>query len=583
MSTTNRVLIIYTGGTIGMKDTPRGYAPAPGFLSELLAAMPPFHDRTMPAHTTPISRYGRRVRYDILEYAPLLDSSNMGLEDWVKIARDIERHYDAYDAFIVLHGTDTMAYTASALSFMLENLGKTVILTGSQIPLAEARSDAIGNVLGALTIAGHYEIPEVCLYFDNRLMRGNRTQKTDASGLAAFASGNAPPLVEVGIEVKVEWDRILAPPTRPFRVNPITHQAVAALRLFPGISAEMITNVLRPPTEGLVLESFGAGNAPDHRADFLDALRAGTDRGVVIVNVTQCQRGAVTTDYATGAALADVGVIGGADMTPEAALTKLAWLLSQGLPRAEVARLMQSNLRGELTSTATQTRFSFRERVFIASVARALAEAGESVTRVDVERALLARSSCAPPPGSATSTALGPPDLASGAEVDAADYDGRTAPPPRRLGGPPRRRRVACSHRGAKPRPRGSTAGAAPRCKTPIRHRHPPARRWLLRRHGATLGARPAPIRALRPRRRPATLNTASASVLDAGADPERRRLRPPHPAPPRRRGRPQSPRSRCSLARGADPRARDRWQQAPRDEALRGGHAEVARLLDRA
>jgi lysophospholipase len=573
MSTTNRVLIIYTGGTIGMKDTPRGYAPAPGFLSELLAAMPPFHDRTMPAHTTPISRYGRRVRYDILEYAPLLDSSNMGLEDWVKIARDIERHYDAYDAFIVLHGTDTMAYTASALSFMLENLGKTVILTGSQIPLAEARSDAIGNVLGALTIAGHYEIPEVCLYFDNRLMRGNRTQKTDASGLAAFASGNAPPLVEVGIEVKVEWDRILAPPTRPFRVNPITHQAVAALRLFPGISAEMITNVLRPPTEGLVLESFGAGNAPDHRADFLDALRAGTDRGVVIVNVTQCQRGAVTTDYATGAALADVGVIGGADMTPEAALTKLAWLLSQGLPRAEVARLMQSNLRGELTTTATQTRFSFRERVFIASVARALAEAGESVSRVEVERALLPVLMCSAA-GLGDTTALDRM-LASGAEVDAADYDGRT----------PLHLAASEGHlgavefllaRGAKVDPADRWGGTP--LQDAVRQRHHPVV-MALRRQGATLGA-DASIQLCG--LAAAGDLTGIGLLLDAGADPsggDYDRRTPLHLAAAEG----HSAAIALLLARGADPRARDRWQQAPRDEALRGGHAEVARLLDRA
>jgi len=300
-----------------------------------------------------------------------------------------------------------------------------VILTGSQIPIAEARSDAIDNVLGALTIAGHYELPEVGLYFDNKLLRGNRAQKVDASGFQAFQSGNYPPLVQVGIDLRVAWDQVLSPPSRPFGVRPITNRNVAALRLFPGISAEMIHNMLQPPIEGVVLESFGSGNAPDRRADFLAALREGTDRGVIIVNVTQCQRGTVTTEYAAGKALAEAGVIGGADMTPEAALTKLSYLLSQGLPRAEVVRLLQTNLRGELTAPVQQNRFSFRERVFIASVARALAEAGESVTRVEVEHALLPVLMC-------SAAALGDTTaierlLASGAEVDAADYDGRTA------------------------------------------------------------------------------------------------------------------------------------------------------------
>jgi 60kDa lysophospholipase len=421
---THRVLVIYTGGTIGMQDTPRGYAPAPGFLGQHLLGLPQFHDRSHASLTTPLSRYGRRVHYEILEYDPLLDSSNMGPDDWVKIARDIERHYDDYHAFIVLHGTDTMAYTASALSFMLENLGKPVILTGSQLPIGEARTDAIDNFLGALTIAGHYEIPEVCLYFDNKLLRGNRSQKVDAAGFEAFQSGNLPPLVRVGIDIHVEWDRILPPPTRPLRVRPFADVNVAALRLFPGISAAMIHNALRPPIEGVVLESFGSGNAPDRRQDFLEALRAGSERGVVIVNVTQCMRGTVTTDYAAGAALADVGVIGGADMTPEAALTKLAWLLGQDLPRAEVVRLLQLNLRGELTASAQQTRFSYRERAFITSIARALAEAGEPFTRGEVEQQVLPVLVCA-------AASLGDVEalgrlLASGADVNAVDYAGRS-------------------------------------------------------------------------------------------------------------------------------------------------------------
>ena len=573
MESTHRVLVIYTGGTIGMKDSPRGYVPEPGFLGERLAAMPLFHDRTMPALTTPVSRYGRRVRYDILEYDPLLDSSNMGMEDWVKIARDIERRYDEYDAFIVLHGTDTMAYTASALSFMLEGLGKTVILTGSQIPIAEARSDAIDNVLGALTIAGHYEIPEVCLYFDNKLLRGNRAQKIDASGFQAFQSGNYPPLVHVGIDLRVEWDLLLAPPNRPFSVRPITSRNVAALRLFPGISAEMIHNVLRPPIEGVVLESFGSGNAPDRRADFLAALREGTDRGVIIVNVTQCQRGTVTTEYAAGKALAEVGVIGGADMTPEAALTKLSYLLSQGLPRAEVVRLLQTNLRGELTAPVQQSRFSFRERVFIASVARALAEAGESVTRVEVEHALLPVLMC-------SAAALGDTAslerlLASGAEVDAADYDGRTALHLAASEGHPAAVALLLG-RGAKPSVVDRWGGTPLHDALRRRHREVAL---LLRRHGARLsGDFAATLCALA-----AAGDVAGLSLwLAVGAEPGARDYAgqtPLHLAAARG----HAAAIDALLAAGADPRAVDGRGEAPLDAARRGGHADAIVRLERA
>ncbi len=577
MENTNRVLIIYTGGTIGMKDSPRGYAPAPGFLGEQLAAMPQFHDRSMPSLTTPLSRYGRRVHYQILEYDPLLDSSNMGMEDWVKIAGDIERNYHDFDAFIVLHGTDTMAYTAAALSFMLENLGKTVILTGSQIPIAESRNDAIDNVLGALTIAGHYEIPEVCLYFDNKLLRGNRAQKTDASGFGAFQSGNFPPLVDVGIDIHVEWERVMAPPSRLFRVRPITNGNVAALRLFPGISAEMIHNVLQPPLAGLVLESFGAGNAPDQRKDFLEALRAGSERGVVIVNVTQCQRGTVTTDYAAGTALAEVGIIGGADMTPEAALTKLSYLLSQDLERAEVVRLIQTNLRGELTASAQQNRFSFRERVFIASVARALAEAGESATRVEVEQALFPVLMC-------SAAGLGDTEalerlIGGGAEVDSADYDGRTA------------LHLAASEGHVTALEfllgKGARLSVADRWGgTPlhdaVRHRHPAAVA-LLRRHGGTLHGPNTRTSVLA-----AELCTHAAAGneadlvlwLDAGADPNsadydgRTAL---HLAAAEGHVATVS----LLLGHGANPLAVDRWGSSPAAEARRGGHGSVLALLE--
>ena len=357
-----RILFLYTGGTIGMRKGPRGLEPAPGYLRAQMERLPQFCDLAEPRFTTPPSRFGRRVRYDIQEYDPLLDSANMGMDDWVRIAREVEARYREYDAFVVLHGTDTMAYTASALSFLLENLDKTVIVTGSQVPLDHAHNDALGNLLGSLTIAGHFEIPEVCLYFGDKLFRGNRAQKVDAEGFDAFASANFPPLAEVGAEFSVRWELVRRPPPQPLRVHARMNPNVAALRLFPGITAEILSNFLRPPVEGLVLETYGTGNAPDRRKDIMDALREATGRGVVVVNCTQCTRGMVSAAYAAGSALAEAGVVGGADMTAEAALAKLGWLLGQGLPRDEVKRRLQADLRGELTEAPATMRFSYRER-----------------------------------------------------------------------------------------------------------------------------------------------------------------------------------------------------------------------------
>jgi lysophospholipase len=365
MAAEGRVLVLYTGGTIGMREGARGFAPAKDFLGEQIAKLPQFHDATLPRFTTPPSSSKKRVRFDIKEYDPLLDSSNMGLDDWARIAGDIGAAYDDYDAFVVLHGTDTMAYTASALSFMLEGLSKTVILTGSQIPLAQLRNDAVDNMLGALTIAGHYEIPEVCLYFRGKLHRGNRVQKIDASGLDAFQSGNFPPLAHVGTEIEVRWDLVRAPSRSDanashLRVQTAMDPNVAALRLFPGMTAEILAGFLRPPLRGLVLETYGTGNAPDRRTDFLDAIREATSRGVVVVSCTQCHKGSVNTAYEAAAALADAGVAFGADMTPEAALTKLCWLLGAERSPEEARRAIAEDLRGELTIAKNGPRFSFR-------------------------------------------------------------------------------------------------------------------------------------------------------------------------------------------------------------------------------
>jgi L-asparaginase len=272
-------------------------------------------------------------------------------DDWQKIARDIASHYDEFDAFVVLHGTDTMAYTASALAFMLEGLAKPVVLTGSQIPLCEVRNDARANLVTTLMLASEHSIPEVCLVFGNHILRGCRSVKISAEGLDAFASPNYPQLGTAGVEINVDWDVVRkADPGARLRLSDLREPVVGALRLFPGISARLTRNVLQPPLQGLVLEAYGVGNAPDRNTDLINAFEEATSRGVVIVDCTQCLYGSVDlADYATGSTLARAGIISGYDMTAEAALTKLFYLFSAGFGSDEVRRLMQEDLRGELT------------------------------------------------------------------------------------------------------------------------------------------------------------------------------------------------------------------------------------------
>ena len=339
MKDAKSVFIAYTGGTIGMQQTADGYAPAPDYLREVLAGLPEFRSDQVP-------------RYEIRSFEPLIDSANIAPEQWLSIARGIEEHYDDHDGFVVLHGTDTMAYTASALSFLLENLSKPVIVTGAQIPFAEVRNDARDNLLASLMIAGRHEIPEVGLYFGTRLFRGNRTRKVSAEGLDAFDSGNYPPLGKVGVEIEIDRSRLLPspPPGEGLRIQPIGNPHIAAVRLFPGITGETVRNFLRDPLKGMVLEAYGVGNGPSKNRDFLAALEEAHERGVVIVDCTQCHRGAVHLEtYATGRALARAGVISGYDLTAEAALTKLYYLFGKGLPPEEVRRQMQTPLRGEMT------------------------------------------------------------------------------------------------------------------------------------------------------------------------------------------------------------------------------------------
>ena len=332
-----KIYIAYTGGTIGMQRSQHGYIPQPGFMADCLAGMPEFHRAEMPG-------------YHIHEYEPLIDSSDMTPADWQRIAEDSRDHYVDYGGFVVLHGTDSMSFTASALPFMLEGLGKPVIITGSQIPLAELRSDGQQNLLNALFLAANYPIHEVALFFNNQLFRGNRSTKVHADGFHAFDSPNFPPLLEAGIQIQLVAGQLGSTGDSQLRLHGVTPQPIGVVTLYPGISFEVIANLLQQPVKALILLTYGVGNAPQDER-LLSQLREASQRGVIILNLSQCLRGRVNMGgYATGNALAAAGIISGFDMTTEAALTKLHVLLSQSLPSAQIRALMQQDLHGELTA-----------------------------------------------------------------------------------------------------------------------------------------------------------------------------------------------------------------------------------------
>ncbi|KAI4211875.1 MAG: hypothetical protein LQ351_005366 [Letrouitia transgressa] len=419
----SRVLIIMTGGTIAMERSPDGYVPARGFLNSCLAPRPSFNDgtgsrdvdvmvdesRTAPhcSLRTPLSAYQKHVRYAVLEFKVLLDSSSIDSHGWTEIAQTIFNNYKLFDGFVVLHGTDSLAYTCSALSFILQNLGKPVILTGSQAPMLELQNDATDNLLGSLIIAGHFMIPEVCLFFNYKLFRGNRATKISASDFSAFASPNMQPLATItSSKTLVSWDLVNRSTTiKPFSVQVHDDSAhVACLRIFPGIKPEMVDAVLNlEGLRGLVLETFGAGNAPGGPDGAMTrVLAAAIKRGIIIVNVTQCKftkparslqpmltslgmTGSVTPLYQPAMLLSRAGVVPGHDMTSEAALTKLSYLLGQdGLSSEEVARQMSVSLRGELTEQSAMT-FEHPVQQFSGRIAD-LTAIGYAIARGDINK-----------------------------------------------------------------------------------------------------------------------------------------------------------------------------------------------------
>lgn len=336
------ILLIYTGGTIGMIENP------------VTGALESFNFHHLLSLVPELRRFNYRI--DTYSFNPPIDSSDMEPAHWARLVHIIQESYDRYDGFVILHGTDTMAYTASALSFMLEHLSKPVILTGSQVPIGMLRTDGKENLITAIEIAasrdeaGYPMVPEVCIYFERDLMRGNRTTKISAEKFNAFKSYNYPCLAHSGIDIKYIPSRIRRPDGLPLKPHYLFDTNVVVLTLFPGIQQRLITAVFHTPgIKAIVMKTFGSGNAPQKQW-LINLIREAVDAGIVVVNITQCQSGSVEMDrYETGRQLLEAGVVGGYDSTPECALTKLMFLLGHQLPYEEVCRLMNTDLAGEIT------------------------------------------------------------------------------------------------------------------------------------------------------------------------------------------------------------------------------------------
>uniref|UniRef100_A0AAY4A7V7 asparaginase n=1 Tax=Denticeps clupeoides TaxID=299321 RepID=A0AAY4A7V7_9TELE len=412
-----RVLVINTGGTIGMMYHDNVLSPEPNALVKALKKLPILHDELYtqqtrlydhygPSENTlvlPLSKQNKRIVYTVMEYSPLLDSCNMTTDDWASIGKDIE----LFAKVFVLHS---------------KNYYFVLLL---DVPIYEMRNDGRDNLLGALLIAGQFVIPEVCLYFHHKLYRGNRVTKVDAGSFNAFSSPNLAPLANAEVDIKINWDTVWrANTTAKFTVSTEMNRNVGLLRLFPGITAETVRAFLQPPMEGIVLETYGSGNAPNNRPDLLAEFRKATERGVVIVNCTQCLRGSVTTSYATGKALCDAGLMPGCDMTPEAALSKLSYVLARkNLSLQQKKKMLSRNLRGEMIADLEGAKLTLSDSRFIQIIAKSLS--------ISCKEELEAIRDALNPTLACAAAKIGDIEALEairemGSSLSMADYDGRT-------------------------------------------------------------------------------------------------------------------------------------------------------------
>jgi L-asparaginase len=337
------VLLIYTGGTIGMvEDSETG-------------ALKSFDFDYLKEYVPELGRL--KFNIDSIQFGQPVDSSDMDPKQWQNLVRIIEENYEKYDGFVILHGTDTMAYSASALSFMLEDLNKPVILTGSQLPIGKIRTDGRENLITALEIAvdkdseGNAFVPEVCIFFQNLLLRGNRTTKINAANFKAFNSLNFQVLAEAGTHIRYKHELVYRPQKGSVpKFHYLLDSNVTIIKIFPGISIEILKVIVHiPHLKGIVLETYGSGNAPCSDS-FLSVIKEGIEKGIVVLNVTQCAHGSVDMNrYHTGKSLKNIGVLSGYDMTTEAAITKLMFLFGHGMSPAEVKKQMKLSIAGEMT------------------------------------------------------------------------------------------------------------------------------------------------------------------------------------------------------------------------------------------